>query len=157
MTHNHSQQSQGPFKESDTYLDQLINRCTENAIRTPRQQRRRRPLVIALALSAAASVAVLVMLTTGWPHDNSADALSVAIQQTTTTSQRIHGTAEALRTVTRKPATVQAEATPATDHPSTVAAVQSAQLSPLDEFLEGISDEDAEKLAYSTMEDIPEY
>ncbi len=161
MTHNHSHQPQGPFKESDAYLDQLINRCTENAIRTPRQQRRRRPQVIALALTAAASLVLLVAVGTGWLHTDNADTLPVAMEQSTTTGMKqAHDTAEALRAVAHRPPTVLAEARPAstTDalRPAT-ATTQPEQSSPLDEFLEGISDEEAEVLAYSTMEDIPEY
>jgi hypothetical protein len=160
MTHYHSPRPQGPFGETEPYLDELIDRCTENAIRRSRQQRRRKPLVIALALTAAASVAVLIAVGAGWLHLGSGEALPMAMQQTTTTSKQAHDTAKALRAVTRRSPTVLADTGPvptSNSRPSATTAAQPAQPSPLDEFLEGIDDEEAEVLAYSTMEDIPEY
>ena len=99
-----------PYSEQEQYLDELISRSTETAIR---QAPRRSTGIRRMRYSIAAALALLVAVGTTLLMTPSAPA----------------------------PATAQS----------------ANNLSPIDQFLSNISDEEAQMLAYYDIEDIPEY
>ena len=98
-----------PYQESPEYLNQLIERTTETAIR---QSQRPKAVVRPLLRSvAAAAVAVLLVF------------VGVSVWSPTAEQQ----------------------------------VVQSEMASPVDDFLNSISDEEVQLLAYYDIDDVPEY
>ncbi len=119
-----------PYDEKDEYIDQLVERATEKAIKEGEKsflQRVLEPKVRPLYAGVAAAAVVLLLFTVG-------------ITQ--------------LRTHEDQVAILQQESEVLMADSST----ESADVAgPIDEFLNGLSDEEIQMLAYYEMEDIPEY
>lgn len=109
-----------PYRESQEYLDELIARTTEQAIRKDPRNATVRPLVKYAA--AAAIVALLVFAgITLWSPSQQPVVAELLTDTIATTTTEIEGEG------------------------------------PIDEFLDGISDDDAQLLAYYEIEDEVEY
>lgn len=111
QTHNHL-----PFVETDAYVDNLLDRATEHAIRTTparnKSNRHRWRAVTAAAVATAA--AVVIGFCVEWNAPSADNALRQQVAYT-------------------------------------------ASQSPLDQYLQSISDEEAQQIIDYEMEEIPEY
>ena len=97
-----------PYTESEQYLDQLISRSAERAIK----QAPSHTIVLRRLLYSVAAAAIILLAIVGVTQFSTKDTPQVA---------------------------------------------QTEQESPIDQFLDGITDEEAQMLAYYDIEDIPEY
>ncbi len=116
-------QKRMPYSESEEYLDKLVEKATEKAIRqgkTTKPQIRRIYIVMAAA-------AVLLLLTIGVTQFHTQEEQLAMVQQESTSLMADNSTTTA-------------------EDPG-----------PIDDFLNGLSDEEVQMLAYYEMDVIPEY
>ncbi len=117
-------QKKMPYAESEDYLDRLVQKATEEAIRKGKQPATKMRSIYTVVATAAA---VLLLFTVGITQFRSHDDQIATIQQETSTL-------------------IADNSSVSTEEPG-----------PIDEFLNNLSDEEAQLLAYYEMEDIPEY
>lgn len=117
-------QKRMPYTESEDYLDQLVQKATENAILQGKQPVAKRRSIYTFVASAAA---VLLLLTIGITQFRSHDDQMATMQQESSSLMADNGS------------------------------VSMEDAGPIDEFLNSLSDEEAQMLAYYEMDDIPEY
>ncbi len=123
-------QKRMPYNESEDYLDQLVERATDKAIREGRKsyfQKILTPNVRPLYAGVAAAATVLLLVTIG-------------ITQVRTQDEQLAITEQESVSLMADNKTTSAE-----------------DAGPIDEFLNGLSDEEVQMLAYYELEDIPEY
>lgn len=148
-----------PYDESDGYIDELIARSTEKALTASTTQSHPTPWGMMAAIAAAAAVTAIAIITAWRPATkaeravNTVQILSKVIDDNLRPSS-IVATAES-RPATpvshKKTQTKSIKAAPPSDTTDDVA--EQSQSSPLDNFLNSISDEEAQVLTCFVMED----
>ena len=153
------------FSETDSYLMDLVSRSTDNAILTVRKQQARRSWTLRITGVAAGIAAIFALVFSMMPGQLShTDEVpntgvaqvskpvkpvteSVAMPQQTVEDVKEQALTASRNVVANKPK----------HHAVTSEKASAEHKSPIDEFLNNISDEDAEELAYYSTPDIPEY
>jgi len=117
-------QKRMPYSESEEYLDKLVEKATEKAIR---QGKTTKPQIRRIYTVMAAAAAVLLLMTIGVMQFHTHEEQLAMVQQESTSLMADNSTTTA-------------------EDPG-----------PIDDFLNGLSDEEVQMLAYYEMDDIPEY
>lgn len=153
------------FSETDSYLMDLVSRSTDNAILTVRKRQTRRSLALHITGVAAGIAAIFALVFSMMPgqlsHTDQVSNTGVAqvskpVKPVTESVAMPQQTVENVKeqTLTASRSVVANEPK---HHAATSEKASAEHKSPIDEFLNNISDEDAEELAYYSTPEIPEY
>ncbi len=153
----HNMTKKMPYAESEEYMERLIERCADTAIAERGRPRRSWG---AIAACAAAAAAVIIAVTVTWKSattmEQAENAIEVAAAAIDEAGTALEETAPATSPpiVATIPKSEKAVAKPATGTAAKNPAEETVE-SPLDEFLDNITDAEAQALLCFTVDEEP--